>query len=172
MNAHENRRSNYSLMDNQSERSEASPIHFRFDDGGRGNSKFSGSAGDCVARAIAIAAELDYMEVYDALAAGSYSQRKSKHDRAKRKRTARNGIHVKRKWFKEYMRSLGFEWTPTMHIGSGCTTHLHPAELPAGRLVVVVSNHYTTMIDGVIRDTYDPSRGGTRCVYGYWTLAR
>ena len=24
------------------------------------------------------------------------------------------------------------------------------------------------MIDGVIHDTYDPTRGGTRCVYGYW----
>lgn len=23
--------------------------------------------------------------------------------------------------------------------------------------------------DGVIRDTHDPSRDGTRCVYGYWT---
>jgi hypothetical protein len=24
------------------------------------------------------------------------------------------------------------------------------------------------VIDGVIHDTFDPSRGGTRCVYGYW----
>jgi hypothetical protein len=23
----------------------------------------------------------------------------------------------------------------------------------------------------VIHDTYDPSRGGNRCVYGYWKLA-
>ncbi len=28
--------------------------------------------------------------------------------------------------------------------------------------------HYTAVIDGVINDTHDPSREGTRCVYGYW----
>ncbi len=28
------------------------------------------------------------------------------------------------------------------------------------------------MIDGVVHDTYDCTRNGTRCVYGYWTLAK
>ncbi len=55
-----------------------------------------------------------------------------------------------------------------MAIGSGCTVHLRIGELPAGRLVVSLSKHMTAVIDGVIHDTYDPSRGGTRCVYGYW----
>jgi len=27
------------------------------------------------------------------------------------------------------------------------------------------------VIDGVIFDTHDPSRRGTRCVYGIWRLA-
>jgi hypothetical protein len=31
-----------------------------------------------------------------------------------------------------------------------------------------VSKHYCAVIDGVIHDTSDPSRDGTRCVYGYW----
>jgi hypothetical protein len=64
----------------------------------------------------------------------------------------------------------GFVWVPTMSIGSGCKVHLRADELPAGRLVVSVSNHYTTMIDGVINDTWNPDRGGDRCVYGYWKL--
>jgi len=34
--------------------------------------------------------------------------------------TAARGINVGRKWFKDYMRWLGFEWVPTMKIGSGC----------------------------------------------------
>jgi hypothetical protein len=55
-----------------------------------------------------------------------------------------------------------------MQIGSGCTVHLRPKELPAGRLVVSVSKHLTAVIDGVIHDTHDCSRRGTRCVYGYW----
>jgi hypothetical protein len=58
-----------------------------------------------------------------------------------------------------------------MHIGSGCTAHLRDGEswVPQGRVIVKVSKHYTALIDGVIHDTHDPSRGGTRCVYGYWT---
>jgi hypothetical protein len=81
------------------------------------------------------------------------------------------------------MRSLGFEWTPTMTIGSGCRVHLTDGELPDGRLVVKVSKHSTAVINGVIRDTHDPQReevwhwsdGRTtvsrRCVYGYWRFA-
>jgi hypothetical protein len=139
------------------------------DDGGRAAAGFKGEAGDCVARSIAIAADLPYATVYEALAAGNASQRRTKNDtRHSGRRTARNGIQVKRKWFRDYMEDLGFSWVATMHIGSGCTVHLAPAELPAGRLVVAVSKHYCAVIDGVIHDTSDPSRDGTRCVYGYW----
>ena len=67
------------------------------------------------------------------------------------------------------MRSLGFVWTPTMGIGTGCTVHLRADELPNGRLVVAVSKHYTAVLDGVIHDIENPSRDGTRCVYGYWS---
>ena len=68
----------------------------------------------------------------------------------------------------EYMDALGFRYVATMSVGSGCKTHLRSDELPKGRLIVQVSKHYTAVIDGVIHDTFDPSRGGTRCVYGYW----
>jgi hypothetical protein len=124
---------------------------------------------------------MPYEEMYQRLSSGAGQERKS------RGRTARNGIHTKRKWFKEFMQLLGFEWTPTMLIGSGCKVHLVKGELPPGRLVVAVSGHYTAVIDGVVHDTYDPQRttywyglgeyaaGQTakvseRCVYGYWKL--
>jgi hypothetical protein len=58
-----------------------------------------------------------------------------------------------------------------MKIGSGCRVHLRERELPSGRLIVSVSRHMVAVIDGVIHDTHDPSRGGTRCVYGYWREA-
>lgn len=54
-----------------------------------------------------------------------------------------------------------------MTIGSGCKVHLKASELPNGRLVCFVSRHFVAVIDGAILDTYDPSRDGTRCVYGY-----
>jgi len=84
---------------------------------------------------------------------------------AKRAASARNGINTGRKWFKDYMVELGFSWVPTIKIGQGCKIHLRDDELPSGRLVVLVSNHMTAVIDDVIHDTDDCSRDGTRCVY-------
>lgn len=126
------------------------------DDGGRAAAGFKGKAGDCVARAVSIASGRPYAEVYKALAAGMGSQRAGK--RGKRAASARDGVSVRRKWFKDYMASLGFVWTPTMQVGQGCKVHLDASELPAGRLVVAVSKHYVAMIDGVIHDTHDPRR--------------
>lgn len=140
------------------------------DDGGRAAAGFKGDAGDCVTRAVAIATGLPYTEVYAALAAGQASNRKTRSTASSStQRSARNGVLVKRKWFRDYMASLGWFWTATMSIGSGCKVHLRAEELPGGRLIVAVSRHYTAVIDGVIHDTFDPSRDGTRCVYGYWS---
>lgn len=138
-------------------------------DGGRSAAGFKGSAGDCVVRAVAIASGRPYAEVYAALSDGCMGQRLTK--RSRQKSSARNGVNVTRKWFKEYMQSIGFVWVPTMTIGSGCRVHLKDGELPHGRIVVSVSKHYTAVIDGVIHDTHDPQREGVRCVYGYWKHA-
>lgn len=168
-----------------------------YNDGGRAASGFKGSTGDCVIRAVAIAAHLPYTEVYDTISRLQRSQRKTKRLQ-KGYRSVRNGTYAKRKWFKDYMVSLGFEWVPTMKIGSGCKVHLCSEELPMGKLVAMVSRHACAVIDGVIHDTYDPrreesfsfepdrgqplkenqgrnengvwTRVGGRCVYGYWRL--
>lgn len=148
------------------ENRELAPLPFTKDDGGREAAGFRGSAGDCVARSIAIATRRPYAEVYDALADGTGRQRASP-GRDRRPRSAANGIDTKRAWFRDYMTSLGFSWEPTMQIGSGCLVHLAIGEVPnRGRLVVCVSRHYTAVVDGVIFDTSNPSRDGTRCVYG------
>lgn len=132
-----------------------------YDDGGRALAGFKGSARDCVARSIAIAADLPYRDVYERLALGEQD--------AGRSRSARNGVY--RKVYDSYLIDLGFVWTPAMFIGSGCQMHLHPEEIPEGRLVLSLSKHMTAVIDGVVHDTHDPSRNGTRCVYGYWSLS-
>jgi hypothetical protein len=136
------------------------------DDGGRAAAGYKGAAGDCVCRSITIATGKPYREVYARLARETGNQRASK--RGKRAASASRGINTGRKWFKEYMRELGFTWMHVMQIGSGTKVHLRYGELPMGRLVVAVSNHVTAVIDGVVHDTHDPSRGGTRTVYGYW----
>jgi len=139
-------------------------------DGGRKAAGFTAKAkGDCVARAIAIASGRPYAEVHARLAAGRGSQRATPRT-GKQEASADNGVHVRRKWCQDYMRELGFVWVPTMGIGTGCTVHLRRGELPNGRLIASLSKHWTAVIDGVIFDNHDPSRGGTRCVYGYWKL--
>ena len=144
---------------------------FQLNDGGRDAAGFKGGAGDCVVRSIAIAANLPYMQVYDDLrdANARYaSERDNKLSRhlAQRGSSPRNGNH--RNVFHDYILSHGFEWVPTMKVGAGCQVHLRPEELPAGTLIVKVSKHLTAVIDGVIHDTHNPSRGGSRCVYGYY----
>jgi hypothetical protein len=166
-----------------------------YDDGGRKAAGYKGRADDCVARAIAIVSGLPYADVYERLARETGAQRASKRTK-KQAASARNGIYVRRKWFKDYMAELGFIWTPTMQIGQGCKVHLADGELPPGRLIVALSKHYTAVIDGVVHDTHNPSRSkswiiepdkgqalkanqgrnengvwtevGGRCVYGYW----
>jgi len=144
-------------------------MRFKHDDGGRADAGYHGkSAGDCVTRSIAIATGLPYQVVYDALNTAAKRER-----RGTRKRgisSARTGVY--RQTFQRYLAELGWRWTPTMQIGSGCTVHLADGELPMGRLIVSVSKHLTAVIDGVIHDTADPQRGGGRCVYGYWTAPR
>lgn len=142
---------------------------FKFNDGGREAAGYKGKTGDCVARSIAIVTGLPYKQVYEALANGNATQRKGKREGSKAGvKTAARGINTKRKWFADYMASLGFVWTPTMLIGQGCKVHLKSDELPIGKLIVNVSKHFTAVIDGVINDTYDCSREESRCVYGYY----
>lgn len=137
-------------------------LPFRENDGGRAAAGFRGQAGDCVTRAIAIALDLPYRQVYDELA-----ERMAESGEA---RSARNGIP--RPIYERYLAEHGWEWVPTMKIGSGCTTHLRRGELPDDmRLIVRLSKHICAVVDGVIQDTNDPSRGGTRCVYGYFRPA-
>jgi hypothetical protein len=139
-----------------------------FNDGGRAAAGFKGTAGDCVCRALAIATQRPYGEVHEELfteigwSPGSRGRRDEDGLICPR-------ADNERELLRQYLTNRGWLWTPTMRIGSGCKVHLRAGELPSGRLIVSVSRHLTAVIDGVIHDTYDCSRGGARCVYGYWT---
>jgi len=128
-------------------------------DGGRAQAGFKGVANDCVTRAIAVITGRPYREVYQDLA--RYEQQVTGV------RSARNGIS--KKAYKKYLTDQGFTWTPTMQVGQGTTVHLKREELPMGRLVVSVSRHMVAVIDGVVYDNHDSTRGGSRAVYGYWS---
>jgi hypothetical protein len=139
------------------------PLPLVYDDGGRQAAGFKGEADDCVTRSIAIATAQPYLEVYGAL----NQEAKRERPRAKgRRSSARTGMF--KSTYRRYLERLGWRWQPTMQIGGGCQVHLRVGELPPGRLLVQVSRHLTAVINGVIHDTHDPGRGGTRCVYGIW----
>lgn len=123
-------------------------------DGGRAAAGYKGKSRDCVTRSIAIAAQMDYQEVYVGLAA------------LMKNGSPRNG--VPKPIIRRYMASLGWQWVPTMQVGQVSRIHLSPGQLPGGRLVVNCSRHSTAVIDGVIHDDHDPCREGQRMVYGYY----
>ena len=150
-----------------------------YDDGGRAEAGFKGKTGDCVCRAISIATERPYKEIYDMI--NEYAKRERKGKRKNGISSARTGVYSNT--IRKVMNALGWKWIPTMKVGQGCKTHLTESELPKGRLVVSLSRHETAVINGVIHDTYDPNNRGTiidqdgndittdRCVYGYYVKA-
>lgn len=165
-------------------------MQFVFDDGGRSAAGFKGMTGDCATRAVAIVTGLPYQQVYDGLNELAKSERIGK--RKKKISNSRTGVYPQT--VTRFLDPLGWHWVPTMHIGSGCTKHLVADELPGGTLLLRLSRHFTSVVDGVIHDTYDPSREEhwtepyrepipkgywthdnismhhvvRRCVYGYW----
>ena len=145
-------------------------IGFKYNRGGytRGTGSWRG---DCVPRAIAIAAQLPYQVVYDELAKRTTewwtnsNARETLHRKPERYKPQ---FGTYKKVYKPYLKELGWSWKPTMGIGTGCTVHLKANELPKGRIICKLSRHLVAVIDGIINDTYNPSREGTRCVYGYF----
>ncbi len=163
-------------------------MRFQYDDGGRKAAGFKGHADDCVTRAICITAELNYRTIYDELyrQARDWAERQMDRPRARAifaESDGRNEVAIRKEVrrrtsprlgvspdvYKPYIAALGFQWAPTMQIGSGCRVHLRADELPPGRLIVRCSKHIVAVIDGAVHDTGDPCRGGARCVYGYWS---
>lgn len=143
-------------------------MKFVFNDGGREAAGFKGTTGDCVCRSIAIAADRPYKEVYDTI--NEFAKKERTGTRKRGKSSARTGVY--KDTVKKVMEHYGFKWVPCMRIGQGCTVHLTADELPKGRIIVSLSKHNAAVIDGVLNDTYDCSRDGTRCVYGYYVLEK
>ena len=139
-------------------------MEYRFNDGGRSAAGYRGETRDCAARAIAIACGMDYATAY--VLVNGYARKSAN----RRRSNARTGVQ------RDVMHSLlgarGWRYVSCMGIGTGCKVHLRDGEIPmTGPVICNVSKHYVAVIDGVIYDTHNPARDGTRCVYGYWVPA-
>ena len=150
-------------------------------DGGREAAGYKGKTGDCVIRAIATALsdpntrqEVLYKKVYDDLFQLNKDYPSKKRDwvakaltRKGKGGSPRTGNY--KKVYHSYILSLGFTWVPLMKVGSGCQVHVREDELPSNQtLILRLSKHLACYKNGWLLDTYDCSRGGTRCVYGYY----
>lgn len=137
---------------------------WRYNDGGRAITGIRGGRDDCVCRAIAIATGKPYREVFDLIVGYAADERPTKRQR--RPSDPLNGVHAP--LVRRMLSDLGWHWFPLMGVGTGTVFHLRPDELPGGTVIAKCSGHIVTDVDGVAQDTYDPSRRGSRCVYGIW----
>jgi len=144
-------------------------IHWKHSDGGRAEAGYKSSSSDCGVRAIANATGIPYATTYALVAHFSKGERQGKRKRG----ISHPSKGIYRQCMDKVMAFIGWEWHPTMFIGQGCKVHLAHNELPDNcAMVVSLSKHYTAVINRVVHDTYDPSRNGDRCVYGYYTGPR
>jgi len=143
---------------------------FKFNDGGRAEAGFKGTTGDCFVRSAAIASGKPYIEVYNGVIPFCNDYMSKKRKRRSGTSHPRTGIH--KEVAHSYLTSLGFKWVPLMKIGTGCVANIDDfflsTYLAKGSYILSLSKHYAAVVDGIVQDTYDPSRGGTRCIYGYF----
>lgn len=125
---------------------------------GKGKPFKSWRADDCVIRAVCNATGMDYMDAYSKL-----------FDVTRKHGYSPNQGVTKADTKRLIEKVVGWEWHPLMGIGTGCKVHLRGSELPSGVAILSCSGHLTCSKDGVVYDSYDCTRGGTRCVYGYWS---
>lgn len=126
---------------------------FIYNDGGRKASGRKGKAGDCAARAMAIALKLDYDAVYKELAEAN--------KKAEGVRSARNGIG--KKPFTDVLKRYGWVWhSAPKFVGRKARFY----DLPEDQIVIArMARHISAVVHGQINDTWDC---GYKMVYGYY----
>ena len=127
-------------------------MNYQHNDGGRKAAGFRGTAGDCGARAMAIALGLDYKAAYKELA-----QANSDNGRAK---SARNGIN--KETYSEVLERHGWEWVKAP-VFQGRRARC--SDMPKGMVIARQAHHFVAVLDGVAIDSWDCTK---RMVYGYW----
>lgn len=145
-------------------------MRFVYNDGGRSNYFKVGNVGDCCCRAICNTTGLDYKRIYDLINKISVLE-STKHHRRGQTSSARDGV------FKEtaikIIEALGGEKVKVQEFGSSIKCHLCDEDLNQynkGSYLLILSKHYSSLINGDLVDTYDCSRDGDRQVYSMYKM--
>jgi len=125
---------------------------YQHNDGGRALAGYKGSAGDCGARAIAIALGMDYKTAYNLLAEAN--------KKAGNAKSARNGIS--KEIYSDVLKTLGWVWisAPKFEGRKARCSDMYP-----GTVIARQAGHYVAVINGIPQDTWDCSH---KMVYGFW----
>jgi hypothetical protein len=123
-----------------------------YNDGGRSKAGYKGSAGDCGARAMAIALGLDYKTAYNQLAQANKDKGFAK--------SARNGIY--KDVYSNVLAKHGWVWLSAPKLVG---RKAKCSDMPSGIVIARQAGHYVSVINGVPNDTFDSSQ---KMVYGYW----
>ena len=125
---------------------------FKLNDGGRADAGYKGFAGDCGARAMAIALAMDYQEAYDLIAHAN-----KKHHGIK---SARNGVD--KFIYANVLSVFNWVWHPAPKFEG---RKAKASDMPQGIVIARQAGHFVAIIDGIPHDTWDCSH---RMIYGYW----
>jgi hypothetical protein len=119
-------------------------IKFNENDGGRidyfPSQKKKDVAGDCVIRSIAITTGLDYMEVWNKLFELGTEIGQLPNDQTT---------------YTKFLNSMGIRKLPTLKDLNGKKYRLHSFPLTKGKYIIHTTNHLTTVVNGVVNDTWD-----------------
>jgi hypothetical protein len=125
---------------------------YQFNDGGRALAGYKGSAGDCGARAIAIAIGMDYKTAYELLA--------DANKKAGKPKSARNGIS--KEIYSDVLKGLGWIWVSAPKFEG---RKARCSDMYLGTVIARQAGHFVAVIDGIPQDTWDCSH---KMVYGFW----
>ena len=130
-------------------------IKFTLDDGGRAVAGMAPATGGCVPRALAIATGLPYAQAY---AICSVSQLITRG-----RAGASRGVRTSAPTFQAIITGMGWTYTKL-----GVVDY---EQLPlVGRVIVHFEGHYSALVAGVCRDTWNPY-DGKHPLLGYWSRA-
>ena len=126
--------------------------NFNYNDGGRAAAGFKGYAGDCGARAMAIALGIDYKVAYKELAQANKDMGFSK--------SARNGIM--KNVFDMVLKRHGWVWHTAPKFDG---RKARCSDMPSGKVIARQAHHFVAVVDGEANDIWDCTN---KMVFGYW----
>lgn len=147
-------------------------MEYVYSDGGRNQAGYTGAAGDCVVRAIAIATDLEYQVVYDALTAETRRYASNRRNKIAQKiqslgASPRRGVY--KEVYTDYLKNLGWE----KRKGG---VKLDDDTFRQGTFLCKTRKHLCCIKDGVLFDSYDSqlttgkyAPATIKTVFTYWT---